>query len=185
MKLYKTTERHYNDMLEVVPPVAMDSQNELHGFLVGEPMNHNKQGEAQYTSYFSINDTYVVGGPMTVAEFARVIADVDTIDAVIDADEPVNEQVANELEAIEEHGMDIVQAFVNCYSWEDVTAEAISEAYAGKYDSGEDFAQEIADQLGLIDENVQWPYSCIDWERAAHELMYDYCEDSGHYFRNI
>jgi len=59
------------------------------------------------------------------------------------------------------------------------------ESYSGEYDSDEDFAQEQAEQLGLINESATWPNNCIDWELAARELMYDYSEQDGYYFRNL
>lgn len=60
----------------------------------------------------------------------------------------------------------------------------IEEAYSGEYGSNEEFAEDMADQLGYEIPN-QWPYRCIDWEYAARELMYDYFESNGHYFRNL
>jgi len=38
----------------------------------------------------------------------------------------------------------------------------------------EDYAQELAEDCGMIKEGTQWPYTCIDWEKAARELKYDY-----------
>lgn len=61
----------------------------------------------------------------------------------------------------------------------------VDEAYNGQHDSDEDFAQDMADQLGAVDKNATWPMTCIDWEQAASELMYDYSEANGHYFRNL
>lgn len=61
----------------------------------------------------------------------------------------------------------------------------VEEAYSGQFSSDEKFAQDMADQLGAVDKNATWPNTCIDWERAARELMYDYCESNGHYFRSI
>lgn len=63
-------------------------------------------------------------------------------------------------------------------------AQEIEEAYAGNFGSDEDFAQDMAEQIGAIDKNAKWPHNCIDWEFAAKELMYDYSEESGYYFRN-
>lgn len=37
----------------------------------------------------------------------------------------------------------------------------------------QEFAEDEADQLGLV-ENKQWPYCCIDWEKAANRLQMDY-----------
>lgn len=38
----------------------------------------------------------------------------------------------------------------------------------------EEFAQEEAESLDLIDANASWPYTCIDWKQAAEELQQDY-----------
>jgi len=59
------------------------------------------------------------------------------------------------------------------------------EAYAGAYDSDADFAQSMAEDLGAIPNDTPWPLSCIDWTHAARELMYDYFETEGYYFRNL
>lgn len=77
------------------------------------------------------------------------------------------------------------QAYINIVGEEYAEADEAEEAYQGKYRSDEDFAEEIADSLGLIDQDAKWPHDCIDWEKAAKELMYDYSEDSGYYFRNL
>jgi antirestriction protein len=56
------------------------------------------------------------------------------------------------------------------------------EAYQGTYDSDEEFAQELAEEIGAVNHSASWPNNCIDWERAARDLMYDYFEMDGHYF---
>jgi len=38
----------------------------------------------------------------------------------------------------------------------------------------EDYAQELAEECGLVNHNANWPNSCIDWEKAARELQWDY-----------
>jgi len=38
----------------------------------------------------------------------------------------------------------------------------------------EDYAQELADDIGAINSDAVWPNNCIDWERAARELQQDY-----------
>jgi antirestriction protein len=77
---------------------------------------------------------------------------------------------------------DVLKSAFDC----DVQPADVEEAYNGHYSSDEDFAQDMADQLGSIDKNASWPMNCIDWEYAAKELMYDYCESNGHYFsRNL
>ena len=37
-----------------------------------------------------------------------------------------------------------------------------------------DYAEELADDIGAIPKDAQWPMNCIDWEQAARELRYDY-----------
>lgn len=38
----------------------------------------------------------------------------------------------------------------------------------------EDYARELAEDIGAIKGDESWPLSCIDWEKAARELQYDY-----------
>lgn len=38
----------------------------------------------------------------------------------------------------------------------------------------EDYARELADDIGAVKENDAWPNRCIDWEEAAAELQQDY-----------
>lgn len=47
-------------------------------------------------------------------------------------------------------------------------AQLIRDSYFVEY------AQELAEDCGDFDNAARWPYNCIDWERAARELQYDY-----------
>lgn len=38
----------------------------------------------------------------------------------------------------------------------------------------EDYARELAEDIGAIGRDMQWPLSYIDWERAADALKMDY-----------
>lgn len=38
----------------------------------------------------------------------------------------------------------------------------------------EDYARELAEDIGAIDPNAGWPLGCIDWDKAADELKMDY-----------
>lgn len=45
----------------------------------------------------------------------------------------------------------------------------------------EDYARELADDIGAINADATWPNNCIDWKRAARELLQDYTSiDYGH-----
>ena len=37
-----------------------------------------------------------------------------------------------------------------------------------------DYAMQLAEDIGAIDRNAQWPNTCIDWDQAARELQMDY-----------
>lgn len=41
-------------------------------------------------------------------------------------------------------------------------------------DEFEDYARELAEDIGAISKDTAWPYNCIDWEQAADELRSDY-----------
>ncbi|KKM86350.1 hypothetical protein LCGC14_1279740 [marine sediment metagenome] len=66
-----------------------------------------------------------------------------------------------------------------------VTDEA--EGYSGDWKYGsqlirdsyfEDYAQELAEDIGAIPQDLGWPCTCIDWGRAVDELKVDYtCVD--------
>lgn len=38
----------------------------------------------------------------------------------------------------------------------------------------ETYAEELAEDVGAISRDAQWPLGCIDWEKAARELQVDY-----------
>lgn len=80
---------------------------------------------------------------------------------------------------------DINQAYIELVGADSATAEDCQEAYSGEFKSDEDFAQDMAEQLGAIEADAKWPHNCIDWEYAARELMMDYSEQDGYYFRNL
>ena len=77
------------------------------------------------------------------------------------------------------------QAYINIMGAEYAKADEAEEAYQGEYSTDIEFAQELADQLGAVNADSSWPNYCIDWEYAARDLMMDYSEDSGYYFKNL
>ena len=38
----------------------------------------------------------------------------------------------------------------------------------------EDYARQLAEDIGAIPDDLAWPCTCIDWEQAAKELEQDY-----------
>jgi hypothetical protein len=51
--------------------------------------------------------------------------------------------------------------------WQD-GAQFIRDSYF------EDFAEELAGDIGAIDPKATWPLNCIDWEQAARKLQSSY-----------
>jgi hypothetical protein len=78
--------------------------------------------------------------------------------------------------------LDVAVAYAEASYGELADASVIQEAYVGSYYSDEDFARQFADDIGALG-NHDWPHNCIDWEQAARDLMHDYAEEGGHYFR--
>jgi len=54
--------------------------------------------------------------------------------------------------------------------------------YEGEYRNDEEFAQELLDSTGDIPDDFPF-YISIDWEVTARNIMADYVEENGHYFR--
>lgn len=40
----------------------------------------------------------------------------------------------------------------------------------------EDYARQLAEDIGAIDKAASWPNTCIDWKQAAEELQQDYTQ---------
>lgn len=66
-----------------------------------------------------------------------------------------------------------------------ISLNNIEEAYQGEYRCNTDFAEQMAEDLGLTSEKQEWPFNHIDWEAAAKDLMMDYSEHNGYYFRDL
>jgi antirestriction protein len=64
-----------------------------------------------------------------------------------------------------------------------IPPDMVEELYEGEHASDADFAQALAGDMGLLPADTTWPTYFIDWEAAACDLMMDYDESDGHYFR--
>ena len=73
------------------------------------------------------------------------------------------------------------EALIAAYSC-GICPEDIEESYCGEWVSDAEFVQDLLEQCGEIPADLP-PYIHIDWERTASEIMMDYSEDGGHYFR--
>jgi antirestriction protein len=68
------------------------------------------------------------------------------------------------------------------HSIDESTKDNIEDAYNGKWRSDEDFVENMLEECGDIPKDIP-PYIYIDWEATARDVMIDYFEHDGHYFR--
>jgi antirestriction protein len=73
---------------------------------------------------------------------------------------------------------DIVDAGIDL----DIPLDKIEDAYQGTYDNDEQFAEQYADDCGLVPESLSWPMYYIDWQLAARDLMQGFNSENNHYF---
>jgi antirestriction protein len=87
----------------------------------------------------------------------------------------------------EKAGTHLSDEVINAY-FENCGASSLSdveEAYAGEHNSDEDFAVDLLEQCGDLDSMSEPLRSYFDYEKYARDLMMDYFESNGHYFRNL
>jgi Antirestriction protein (ArdA) len=51
------------------------------------------------------------------------------------------------------------------------SAESFLDAFVCIAESQVDYAMEFANEIGALDQELSWPYDCIDWSHAARELF--------------
>ena len=85
----------------------------------------------------------------------------------------------------EDYGKDLIDEFIEDFDVS--TIENFEDMYQGQYDSGADFAKQIATDCGYI-KSYQGDLPSwieIDWEKTWNNLSYDYTELlGGHIFNN-
>ena len=80
------------------------------------------------------------------------------------------------LQAIDDYDEEIVESFLEIFDIESIGS--LSDAYMGRYDSGAEFAQSIAEDCGDVPRNMP-SWIEIDWKASWDNLDYDYTEGSG------
>ena len=80
------------------------------------------------------------------------------------------------LQAVDQYGEEVVAAFLDIFDIDSIGS--LSDAYMGQYDSGADFAQNIAEDCGDVPRNMS-SWIEIDWKASWDNLSYDYTEGSG------
>ena len=82
----------------------------------------------------------------------------------------------------EQYGEKAVQAYIDAIGEE--WLEGFNEAYQGEWASDEDFVQDLLESTGGIPKDLPF-YIHIDWTATARDIMMDYTEQDGYYFRNL
>ena len=81
---------------------------------------------------------------------------------------------------VDDIGNDVVEAFLENFDIDCVSS--CRDAYMGRYESGAEFAQNIAEDCGDVPRNMP-SWIEIDWKASWDNLDYDYVECSdGHIF---
>ena len=80
------------------------------------------------------------------------------------------------LQAIDQYDEEVVESFLEIFDIDSIGS--LSDAYMGQYDSGADFAQNIAEDCGDVPRNMS-SWIEIDWKSSWDNLSYDYTEGSG------
>ena len=81
--------------------------------------------------------------------------------------------------AVDDLGEDIVNAFIEVFYIESIGN--INESYQGQYNSGAEFAEQLAVDCCEVPSNLS-SWIEIDWKASWDNLSYDYCEQDGYIF---
>ena len=83
---------------------------------------------------------------------------------------------------VDDYGQNLVDEFIEDFDVS--TIENFEDMYQGQYNSGADFAEQIATDCGYITRDLP-SWIEIDWEKTWDNLSYDYTELlGGHIFNN-
>lgn len=103
-----------------------------------------------------------------ISNYDDVIDSRDIIERIEELPNPDNGEEITEAEQAELNAlMDLSEEGQHYSDWV-YGATLIRDSYF------ETYTHELAEEVGAIDGNERWPLNCIDWERAARELKYDY-----------
>ena len=88
--------------------------------------------------------------------------------------------VEDYLQAIEEYDEEVVESFLEIFDIDSIGS--LSESYQGQFDSGAEFAQQLAEDCCDIPRGMS-SWIEIDWKASWDNLDYDYVESTdGHIF---
>lgn len=138
---------------------------------------------------------YVIATSPTEGAEEWAVHDSSGLPSVLSGTEwPDLADLATFAETLHEIGTDDAEPYRLCCDnrGELVSADDFRESFAGEWESEEDFAADLAEQLGAIPSDLSWPLYSIDWSAAWRDLRYggDYYSERGadgslYIFRNL
>ena len=108
--------------------------------------------------------------------------DADELQAFIDeyGKSQFVDYIEEYLEAVDEYNEEVVESFLEIFDIESIGS--LSESYQGQYDSGAEFAEQLAQDCCEVPRDMSG-WIEIDWKASWDNLSYDYVEsDNGHIF---
>ena len=104
--------------------------------------------------------------------------DADDLQAFIDeyGKSQFVDYIEEYLQAVDEYNEVVVESFLEIFDIESIGS--LSESYQGQYDSGAEFAEQLAQDCCEVPRNMS-SWIEIDWKASWDNLDYDYTEGSG------
>ena len=138
-------------------------------------------------------DTIKIGQDVEMTEYSEetkelideLVADGNDYDVLEDFIKEHGESyfqsyIEDYLQAIEEYDEEVVESFLEIFDIDSIGS--LSESYQGQFDSGADFAQNLAEDCCMVPREMSG-WIEIDWKASWDNLDYDYVECSnGHIF---
>ena len=108
--------------------------------------------------------------------------DADDLQAFIDeyGKSQFVDYIEEYLQAVDEYNEEVVESFLEIFDIESIGS--LSESYQGQYDSGAEFAEQLAQDCCEVPRDMSG-WIEIDWKASWDNLDYDYVESTdGHIF---
>ena len=108
--------------------------------------------------------------------------DADDLQAFIDeyGKSQFVDYIEEYLQAVDEYNEEVVESFLEIFDIESIGS--LSESYQGQYDSGAEFAEQLAQDCCEVPRDMS-SWIEIDWKASWDNLYYDFVECSdGHIF---
>ena len=104
--------------------------------------------------------------------------DADELQAFIDeyGKSQFVDYIEEYLQAVDEYNEEVVESFLEIFDIESIGS--LSESYQGQYDSGAEFAEQLAQDCCEVPRDMS-SWIEIDWKASWDNLDYDYTEGSG------